>query len=193
MHEGYFTRHNIKFRPERTAKGYSSKLDSVPSDIDVIGIHPRYQGQKRVMVATCKAWQEGFDVANELKQLRDPKGIIAGRPAWKSFRELVNAKWSYAFRKKVQEVTGSRKFTYLLVVTHAINIERRHLWEDDREFQRAIGGNPIKILTLSEMLDRLSKALTMTPAASEIGRSLQLMKAAKWRPEWSQKKSELRP
>ena len=182
MHEGYFTRHNIKFRPDKKkTEKYDQKKDSVPSDIDVIGIHPHHHGPKRVLVANCKAWQEGFDLAYNLKQLRKAQGKISGREAWKSFRELMIPKWSTAFREKIKEVTGSSEFTYLLVVTFLRKPNDRSIWENDNEFREAIGGNPLRILTLSEILDTLSASITTTPAASEIGRVLQLIKAAGWK------------
>ncbi len=32
---GYFTRHNLRFKPDRSAPGFVSDQDSVPSDVDV--------------------------------------------------------------------------------------------------------------------------------------------------------------
>ncbi len=37
---GFFTRHNIKFKPRKDHPAFNSKNDSVPSDIDVMGINP---------------------------------------------------------------------------------------------------------------------------------------------------------
>jgi hypothetical protein len=34
---GYFTRHNVKFRPRDDRPDFSARADSVASDIDVIG------------------------------------------------------------------------------------------------------------------------------------------------------------
>jgi hypothetical protein len=68
------------------------------------------------------------------------------------------------------------------VVTKLLNPASRSLWETNAQFRSAINGNPIGILTLAEMLTDLWVMLTKTPAASEIGRAIQLMKAAGWRP-----------
>jgi hypothetical protein len=179
MHKGYFTRHNIRFKPSRNHAEYISKQDSVASDIDVIAVHPRQQGAERVIVVSCKSWQGGFDPAAKISEIRRGKKV-AGRDAWRGFRELVIPKWAEAFVSKVEEVTGSHEFTYWIVVTRLLNPDSRNLWEQDDEFKRALGGNSIRIVQLSEMLSSLWSSLTQTPAASEIGRSLQLMKASGW-------------
>jgi hypothetical protein len=43
--EGYFTRHNIKFRPDKEHSQFESKQDSNHSDIDVIEINPLLAGR----------------------------------------------------------------------------------------------------------------------------------------------------
>ena len=68
------------------------------------------------------------------------------------------------------------------MVTKLINPETRNAWEQNQKFRDAIGGNEIRILTLTEMLNYLWGMLTRTPAASDIGRAIQLMKAARWQP-----------
>jgi len=57
--QGYFTTHNVRFNPPRD-QDYVSRTDSVPSDIDVVGLHPRRTGTERVMAVSCKSWQSGF-------------------------------------------------------------------------------------------------------------------------------------
>jgi hypothetical protein len=42
--QGYFTRHNVKFRPGNGHPEFVRHDDSVSSDIDVIGLHPRRKG-----------------------------------------------------------------------------------------------------------------------------------------------------
>ena len=52
QHKGYFTRHNIKFRPAGDHVEYDTRQDAVHSDIDVIGIHPpRWPPQTAPLVA----------------------------------------------------------------------------------------------------------------------------------------------
>lgn len=46
--QGYFTTHNVRFNPPRD-QYYVSQTDSVPSDIDVVGLHPRLTGTERVI------------------------------------------------------------------------------------------------------------------------------------------------
>ena len=119
----------------------------------------------------------------------EQKKIISGREAWKAFRELCNKKWSEAFLATIEDATGTREFTYLTVVTLLSKRANPRIWEENSHFRDALGGNPIKILTLGEMLDFLWPNLTTTPAASEIGRAIQLIKAANWRsPEPSKKR-----
>lgn len=179
MHQGYLTRHNLRFAPSAEHADYDRRKDAVSSDIDVIGYNPKLHGTDRVWVVSCKAWQQGFDPAAKVAQIRKSK-IVSGRDAWKGFRELCKPKWSEAFRQTVEKATGETKFTYVTVVTRLLNERRRDEWEQNAEFRQALGRNPIRILTLAEMLDTLWSDLTTTPAASDIGRALQLIKAAGW-------------
>jgi hypothetical protein len=181
MHHGYFTRHNLRFMPAIDHTEFDPKTDSNHSDIDVVGIHPFREGAERVLVLSCKAWQGGFDPAARVSAIVLGK-TVSGRPTWKGFRELCQPKWSEAFVKAVENATGSSRFTYCAVVTKLLNPASRNLWETNAQFRAAINGNPIRILTLAEMLTDLWVMLTKTPAASEIGRAIQLMKAAGWRP-----------
>jgi hypothetical protein len=173
--KGYFTRHNIKFRPRREHPDFNSKQDSNHSDIDVIGINPKRTGYERVMVASCKSWQVGFRVSSKLEEIAKDK-TVSGRKAWQAFRELTKPKWSEAFIDAVELATGSRKFTYLLAVTAIFG--NRQDWEEYPPFVQAMGGNPIHMIDLTEMLDHLHNMSTTTVASSNIGRVLQLMRAA---------------
>jgi len=94
--KGYFTRHNIKFRPEKGDPDFNVKTDSVNSDIDVLAINPNISGPERVIVVTCKSWQDGLRPEKLIDAFnRDLK--ISGRPAWKGFREITRKKWANAF------------------------------------------------------------------------------------------------
>jgi hypothetical protein len=181
MHRGYFTRHNLRFKPSSDHHEFDKGADAVASDIDVIGIHPRLKGHDRVVVISCKAWQSGFNPAAKIREIKEARKV-AGRESWKGFRELCQPKWAEAFLTEVEKSTGTRQFTYYTVVTKLRNAETRNQWEENPKFINALEGNPIRILLLAEMLDYLWDALRLTPAASEIGRSIQLMKAAGWRP-----------
>lgn len=174
--EGYFTRHNLKFRPRDNHPSRESKKDSNHSDIDVVGFHPTKTAIDRVVIVSCKSWQAGFKVDTWLDALAHDK-VLHGRKAWQAFRELTVPKWSEALLDEVQSKTGTKKFEYILAVTAVIGDRKR--WETHQAFRSALNGNPIRILTLAEMLSHIDKLSTTTVAASQIGRVLQLMKAAK--------------
>lgn len=175
LHQGYFVRHNVKFLPRRDHPDFISNQDSNHSDIDVIGYHPSRIGVDRVKVVSCKSWQGGFDPSAELRCISEGK-VVRGRLAWKSFRELVVPKWSEAFLSAVESATGQREFTYVLAVTKVIG--SRVPWESSASFSAALGGNPVRILDLREMLNEISPALSTTLAGTEVGRMLQLFKAS---------------
>ena len=171
QHKGYFTRHNVKYRPDRKHRDFNAKQDSVHSNIDVIGIHPRLRGVNRVHVVSCKSWQVGFNPEYWLKQIRE--GL------WKPFREIAKKKWAEAFIDKIEEVSGSRKFTYITAVT-SIKGDKK-AWENHAAFQSSLHGNPVKIITFEELVEALWPTVGTTPTTSELGRVLQLIKASHWR------------
>lgn len=172
---GYFTRHNLKFLPRKDHPEFDRKLDSNHSDIDVLGYHPGLSGAERIMAVSCKSWQGGFPVRAKLDELSANKKV-SGRDSWKFFRELVRPKWSEAFIASVASATGSREFTYVTAVT-AIRGDRT-LWEQHQPFRDAMGGNPIKLLALPEMVSAIMGSINTTVASSDLGRTLQLMRAS---------------
>ena len=70
---GYFTTHNVGFRPRADHPDYVRNQDSVYSDVDVVGYHPAKDGVARVIAVSCKAWQAGFDASAKLAELRNEK------------------------------------------------------------------------------------------------------------------------
>jgi hypothetical protein len=175
LHEGYFVQHNIKFKPDPSHPDYIRDQDSNHSDIDVIGFHPLRTGAERVVVVSCKSWQGGFYPKAELDAIVNKK-VISGRERWRAFRELCVPKWSAAFVGAVARYTGQSEFTYITAVTRLEG--SKHTWENNEQFRNAIGGNPIRILELSEMLAAVVPKLNTTIANTSIGRFLQLVKAA---------------
>ena len=176
IHEGYFVQHNIKFRPREDHPEFDTRKDSNHSDIDVIGYHPIKKGERKVMVISCKSWQEGFYPAAIIDAIQNEKEV-GGRKAWKAFRELTVPKWSEAFLKAVKDATGQERFTYVTAVTRLRGDE--NVWENYLPFRNALDGNPVIILTFREMVTKIHTGLTKTLAATEVGRMLQLFSAAK--------------
>lgn len=175
QHLGYFTQHNVRFRPRKDHPDFQSRPDSVYSDIDVIGIHPIRSGLDRVRVVTCKSWQEGFNADAKLAELRGRKKNPK-RETWKQFRELWVPKWSEAFRATIAERTGVERFEYRIAVTWLRGDEEA--WGRDPTISANLPGCTVGFLTLEQMWNRLLVDLDTTPAASEVGRLAQLLKAA---------------
>jgi hypothetical protein len=105
---------------------------------------------------------------------------VAGRSSERRYREFAIPRWSLAFRSAIQNATGSKLFTHVLAVTLAKGDPT--LWEQYGPFREAMAGNPLKVVTLSDMVLAIEERLTTTPAATDIGRTLQLFKAAGLRP-----------
>ena len=175
VHKGYFVQHNLKFLPRKDHPDFITNQDSNHSDIDVIGFHPLIEGARKVMVVSCKSWQQGFNPASELDAIVKDK-TRRGRKAWQAFRELTVPKWSEAFVKAVKDASGSNRFTYVTAVTRLIG--ERSVWEEHEPFRQAIGGNPVTIMTFREMVTEIQGQLTTTLAATEVGRMLPLFAAA---------------
>jgi hypothetical protein len=175
IHRGYFVRHNVKFLPRKDHADFSSKHDSNHSDIDVLAFNPLRQGADRVWAVSCKSWQSGFNPAVKIEEIEQNK-IVSGREAWKGFRELVSPKWSEAFVGAIQKATGESSFTYVTAVTNLIGDASQ--WEQNPSFRKALADNPIKIITLREMLEEVYGQLKTTLAGTEVGRMLQLFRAA---------------
>ncbi len=176
QHRGYFTQHNVRFRPRRDHSDYLASQDSVSSDVDVVGIDPRRAGVDRVVVVSCKAWQVGFDATAKLAELnglkKNPK-----RETWRHFRELWIPKWSEAFRSVVEDLTGESTFSYRIAVTHLRG--DADAWAVDPTIKSNLSGCSFGFLTLEEMWSRMLAELGTSPASSEIGRLAQLLKAAR--------------
>ena len=147
----------------------------------MIGINPNLEGVDKVVVVTCKSWQSGFTPSQYITAIeKSDDHRYASRPAWKSFRELTNPKWSAAFKKKVIDITGSEDFTYVLAVTK-LNGDRE-IWQNYSRFKEAINGNPLKIITVNEIIYDLYLKIGTVVSSTVIGRLLQIIKASGWKP-----------
>jgi hypothetical protein len=176
---GFFTIHNAKFQPAKTDPDYVQSHDCVASDVDVVGFHPMRSGTDRVWVVSCKSWQLGFDPKDRIEAIEGEKKR-EGRDAWRSFRELTKPKWANGLLAEIERLTGSTQFTYVTAVTKLIG--SASVWEQHEGFRKLLHGNPIKILTLQEMLSDLYGKTKTTVASSEVGRLLQVIKASGWKP-----------
>ena len=176
---GYFTAHNVKFKPSVTHPEYRRRDDCVASDIDVIGFHPRRMGTERVWAVSCKSWQAGFDPGGRITAIEKDM-TISGRKAWQSFRELVKPKWADGMINEIERLTGSTEFTYVTAVTKLKGEAR--IWQEYPPFVGNLRGNPIRILTLQDMLANLYAKVETSVAPSQVGRLLQVIKACGWKP-----------
>ncbi len=172
---GYFTMHNISFWPREDHPEYVTNEDSVPSDIDVVGVNPRHRGVRKVIAVNCKAWQRGFNADGLLAQLRGERANPR-RERWHQFRELWVPKWSEAFRSEIEALTGVTRFSYRIAVTRLRG--SGVTWAEDPTIKRNLAGCSFDFLTLETMWSTMLSELTTRPAASEIGRLAQLLKAA---------------
>jgi hypothetical protein len=178
--KGYFTTHNVRFKPDAAHPDYIADLDRVPSDVDVVALHPTRTGPERVLVVTCKSWQTGFNPRKKLMELRENSGPRR-RPTWQHFRELWIPKWAEAFRNEIARLTGQDEFAYRIAITRFQGDSPEawaEEWHDDPTVRTNLPGCSIGFLTLEEMWTTLLTELRRTPAASEIGRLAQLLKAA---------------
>ncbi|HQF88685.1 MAG TPA: hypothetical protein PLN26_15800 [Acidobacteriota bacterium] len=187
--QGYFVRANLRYRPSKSdADGlpekfaYNTKQDSVHSDIDIVAYHPLKNGKDKVIVMSCRSYQDGFNINNEWKNLsKDRKP--GGRDAWRYFRELCNPKWSRAYRRRIEEVTGEKEFIYYLTVTKITPLknksieEQKKKWTEYKPFLDTLQAE-IRIIELKEMVDEMMKTIGTKIESSELGRTLQLLKAA---------------
>jgi len=176
---GYFTVHNVKFQPQSSDSEYVTAEDCVASDIDVVGYCPLRSGAERVWVVSCKSWQIGFDANDRIRAIEGGKRR-EGREAWRSFRELAKRKWADALVREVEKITGVQQFTHITAVTKLVGSSAE--WENHPVFRANLHGNPLKILTLQQMLSDLYDKTKTTVASSEVGRLLQVIKACGWKP-----------
>lgn len=191
--EGWFVKHNVKFRPDSKHKQYDSKKDSVHSDIDLLGLSNRERGINKVIVVTCKSWQGGFNLGKWLRVF-DEKPIynernekFTPREKWKYFRELTSDKWIKAFLDKIENETGQRKLIYYIAVTRLSNhkLDYRNLETPikiSKRFQKHNGQIVLRVITLEDILkdysDRITHKATTSLESSEVGRLLQLINAS---------------
>ena len=130
---GYFTKSNVKFRPDPTRKGYLAKTDSVHSDIDIVAFYTKTTNE--ISVVNCKSWQGGLNFKNFKNEINkaistSPPKTIGKRAFWSHFRELCIEKWCDGFIKKIrEELNSTDKITinYTILCTKITNYKGLNL------------------------------------------------------------------
>jgi hypothetical protein len=92
----------VRFKPDPAHLDYVADLDRVPSDVDVVALHPTHTGPDRVLVVSCKSWQTGFNPRKKLTELRDNSGPKK-RPTWHHFRELWSPNGPKHFETRLRD------------------------------------------------------------------------------------------
>lgn len=184
---GTFTKHNIKFKPSKEDPEFKKGSDAVNSDIDILAVHTNRRKVEKVSVVSCKSWQSGFSPEVWYKKLKDKKSVVNRRDSWRYFREVATKKWGKALASKVFEETGSKHFTYYLLVT---KLKGRNLEDSVKKFENdsvfidnlkydSNSKVKIKILTFKEIFDDHFKRRNLkTLESSELGRLIQILKAS---------------
>lgn len=174
---GYFTLTNVKYRPSESDHEWNRKQDCVYSDIDVIGLNPLLAPPARVVAISCKSWQDGFRAQREIDRIADRNQKVSGRERWKTYRELASPKWGRAFRDKVKELTGERTFEYWIVCTIFRDPHNERAWTENKEFRKNLTSH-LRIVPLDRIFRETVQETDTTVANSELGRLIQILKAA---------------
>ncbi len=164
-HLGYFTQHNVKYKPNKKGPAYA-----VHSDIDIIGINPTKRGIERVVVVSCKSWHGGIRIKGSLDAIKRSL-----RRTRKIYREVAQPYWSKALKDKVYELTDQKTFVFYFCCTR-YDKRHRELWEGDKEFRKNLAGCKIKLLDFEEMATAIWPEMhIITPSNSELGRLFQFI------------------
>ena len=164
-HLGYFTQHNVKYKPNKLGPAYA-----VHSDVDLVGVHPKKKGVERVVVVSCKSWHGGLHLARHLKDIKNNNKKIK-----KTFREIALPIWSKALKQKIKTLTGQNRFVFFIVsVSYAP--KQKGIWENYSKFIHNLSGCPIRLLDMKTIVQEVSRtASNITPAHSELARLLQMI------------------
>jgi len=169
-HLGYFTQHNIKYRPNKKGPAYA-----VNSDIDIVGVHPNKKGLARVVVASCKSWHGGLAISRDIERINNKQKKYHDHTV-RRYRELAMPVWSKAFRDKIKQITGQSTFTYYLSCT-LYDKAKKDLWENNKIFHKNLKNCSIKLIDMETMIkDVWSTTESITPAHSELSRLLQMIR-----------------
>ncbi len=111
---------------------------------------------------------------------------MAGRDAWRSFRELCKPEWSMAFRRQLEELSGQKTFTYVVCVTRLTGDastpeSAKECWGQSEMIRNSLGPDShLEFLDLETIWRAIARpaGASQRPAGSEIGRLAQLLSAA---------------
>ena len=163
--EGYLTRLNVNYRK---ADGKQSG-----SYIDVLALHRK---DHRVIVGDCKSWQDGFWADWMLGKLEDNNS--SEQRQRDRFKAIFDPRWAEGLATKVEKELGTPRFTYVIYCTRRRGESQRLL-----EIERTVAGNPIKVVTLADMVrktaERLDDKSDESVELTTLGRFVQLLRAAK--------------
>ncbi len=104
MHKGYFTMHNVKFKPRKDHPDWIRDKDAVASDIDVLAINPLLNGPDRVIVVSCKSWQAGFDPGYYRLAYLQKKRWVDARPG--ELPRAMQRQMGRCFVRAIEAATG---------------------------------------------------------------------------------------
>lgn len=173
---GYFTQTNIKYRPSKNDPEWDGRQDGVHSDIDIVGFNPHKRRPYRVIAVSCKSWQGGFWAQWEIDTIAS-KQLVSGRERWRSYRELASPKWARAFCDKIMELTGESRFEHWIVCTRFCDPGNEKAWTQNTDFCNNLTPH-LRIVPLDMIFRETVQQISTTPANSELGRLIQLLKVA---------------
>ena len=180
---GYFTRTNVRFGPGKTDVGYTSRDHNQTSDLDVLAVTPTLarNNPAAVYAVSCKAMQNGFSPNGWLAAVDKGLGYKGRKKgeAWKHLRELWDPVWARSLRTVVHDLTGAKRFTYVLAVTRLGRggSDDLSVWTRHDRVSANLAGNPCQLWTFAGMWADLSINVTEQIEPSHIGRLAQLLKA----------------
>jgi hypothetical protein len=112
-----------------------------------------------------------------MEMIQNSNRKVSGRERWKTYRELAEPKWGRAFKKKIQNITGQPSFEYWLACARFNDPQNERIWTENLYFQNNL--TPfIRIISLETIFRETVKLTGTTPANSELGRLIQLLKVA---------------
>jgi hypothetical protein len=183
---GTFVKTNLKYRPSDKSKNFIRNQDQIHSDIDLISINTKELDT--IKVFNCKSWLDGFDFGQFYTKLSTDEGRqskFAGKPIWKHFRELTSEKWTNAFIERLlAENPNAKQIEYCVLCVKAKNEHMVSKWIDlpvikEVFLNKKLRLNNIRCVELKTALDEIKPAAHGVIENSDIGRTLQLLKAAK--------------